>query len=756
MIAKTILHYKILEKLGEGGMGVVYKAEDTKLKRTVALKFLPQDLSRDEESKERFIHEAQAASALDHPNICTIHEIDETEDGQMFIAMACYEGESLREKIKSQDAGLSVNEAVEIAIQVAEGLSKAHKKQILHRDLKPANIMLTSEKVVKIVDFGLAKLAGQTKLTKSGTMMGTASYMSPEQVQGAKVDQRTDIWSFGVVLFEMLTADLPFKGDYQPALTYAIMNEEPPLLANLRKDTSSHLHKIVEKSLQKEPANRYEDMKGLLKDLRSVSKESASEPSLPVRKQEVVPSIAVLPFSNMSADKEQTYFCDGMAEEIINALVKIEGLRVAARTSSFAFKGKHEDIREIGKKLNVDKVLEGSVRKSGKRLRITAQLINIEDGYHLWSERYDRELEDVFEIQDEISLAIVAALKVKLVDRKDKPLIKPPTDNLEAYDAYLRGVYCFNQRKKTENDKAIALFAQATNIDAKFALAFAGLAYAYIEKLFTYQPQKKWEEKAFVALKKALALDPELAEAYVAQGNLLWTKSNHFPHAEAIAEYERAIELKPTLAEAHNELARALWHVGALNRAYSELKRALEIDPTYVDVKFRMGMLKLQRGHFESAFSLLRKIPQEALVEWVDALIALCLFYLDRKDEAFAHIKDLDEALSASPEVISTEAIFLAMEGKEKEVIKKINLATKKGKHFGHFHHVTNNFAAAYAVMNKKKLALDYLEETADDGFPCYPWFEIDPCLENIRKEPRFVKLMERLRNQWEKFEAKV
>ena len=419
------------------------------------------------------------------------------------------------------------------------------------------------------------------------------------------------------------------------------------------------------------------------------------ERASPLQGQISPKSVAVLPFSNMSADKEQAYFCDGMAEEIINALAKIEGLRVAARTSSFAFKGKHEDIREIGKKLNVDKILEGSVRKSGKRLRITAQLINIEDGYHLWSERYDRELEDVFEIQDEISRAIVAALKVKLVDRKDKPLIKRPTDNLEAYDAYLRGVYCFNQRKKTENDKAIALFEQATNIDPKFALAFAGLAYAYIEKLFTYQPQKKWEEKAFVALKKALALDPELAEAYVAKGNLLWTKSNHFPHAEAIAEYERAIELKPTLVEAHNELARALWHVGALNRAYNELETALEIDPTYVDVKFRMGVIELQRCHFERALSLFRKIPQEAIIEWVDAFIALCLFYLDRKDEAFAHLEDLDEALSASPEVVSTEAIFLAMEGKGKEVIKKIDLATKKGKHFGHFHHITNNFAAA-------------------------------------------------------------
>jgi serine/threonine protein kinase len=410
MIGQTISHYKILEKLGGGGMGVVYKAEDTKLKRLVALKFLPPDLTRDDEAKERFVHEAQAASALDHPNICTIHEIGETEDRQLFICMAYYEGETLKKKVSSNQ--LSVDSVIEIAIQIAQGLAKAHEKGIVHRDIKPANLFLTNDGILKILDFGLAKLAGVTRLTKSGTTLGTVAYMSPEQMQGEEVDHRTDIWALGVVMYEMLTGKLPFKGEYEQAVMYSILNEKPEPITTTRLDVPADLEKIVNKCLEKKTSERYKLVEETLTDLKSLKKEiefrtvkkwlirtkfllkkrlyfysgifalllsligigfyfqrDAEE------KGEAVPSetfrIAVLPLVNISPDPQDEYFADGMTEELISTLSKISGLRVIARTSVMQYKGTNKSIAEIGHALKVGTILEGSVRKAANKLRIT-------------------------------------------------------------------------------------------------------------------------------------------------------------------------------------------------------------------------------------------------------------------------------------------------------------------------------------------------------------------------------------------------
>jgi serine/threonine protein kinase len=514
--------YEILATIGAGGMGEVYRAKDTRLGRTVAIKIL------NKEHLQRFEREARAIAALSHTNICQIHDI-----GSDYLVLEYVEGKSL-------SSPLPEREAVRLAIQIAAALEEAHQKGVIHRDLKPSNIMVTDKGSVKLLDFGLAKLYEQDAstsgsptadfpATQAGAVLGTLAYMSPEQAQGQQADARSDIFSFGLVLYEMLSGRRAFAGDSNLAIMNAIVKDEPhPLKA------SASFDKIVRKCLEKQPSGRYQTISevklALEKVLEEMQSKSVTEPQ---------PSIAVLPFVNMSGDKEQEYFSDGLAEEIINALAQIPGLKVIARTSAFAFRGKEQDITKIAEALRVRTILEGSVRRSGNRIRITTQLIDASDGSHLWSKRYDREMTDVFAIQDEISHAIAEKLRVRL--EGDRPLVKRYTQNVEAYNLYLIGRYHFLKYTPEGTAQSKDYFEKATELDPNYALAWFGLAhlYHYLGGMGLIPP-KLANSQCYQATLKALQLDKALPQAHAMIAVL---RANAYEWQEAELGFRRALEL---------------------------------------------------------------------------------------------------------------------------------------------------------------------------------------------------------------------
>jgi serine/threonine protein kinase/tetratricopeptide (TPR) repeat protein len=747
MIGKTISHYRILEKLGEGGMGVVYKAQDTKLKRTVALKFLTPQALGSEEERTRLVQEAQAAAALNHPHIATIYEIDEVE-GETFIAMGYIDGQSLKQKIES--GPLKLDQALEIAIQVAEGLQEAHDMGIVHRDIKSANIMVTSKGQAKIMDFGLAKLAGRMEITKTGTTMGTAAYMSPEQARGEPVDHRTDIWSLGVVLYEMLSGQLPFKSEYEQAVVYSILNEEPEPIKNLRPSVPIELERLIAKTLAKSTDERYQHINDVLVDLRKLRKElesniSKEQPST----KKPQPSIAVLPFTNLSADKEQEYFCDGMAEEIINALTHVEGLRVVARTSAFSFRGKEIDIREIGKKLNVGTLLEGSVRKAGNRLRISAQLVNVADGYHLWSEKYDRDIgelccpEDIFAIQDGISLAIVDKLKVKLLGGEKAKLIKRHTEDLDAYNLYLKGRYFWNKRTEESLTRAIGCFEQAITEDPNFALAYAGLADSYnLLGFYGVLPPKETFPKAKASAIRALELDEVTAEAHT---SLAFARLYHdWNWMDAEKEFKRAFELNPRYPTAHHWYAEYLASMGRTDEVINEAKQALKFDPLSLIINTMLGFAFYLSHQYDQAMEQLHR-TLEMDANFVPAHFFLGLVYVRRSmfEKAIAEFERAIILFPGSTLWLAALGHVFAVSGKRDEAQRVVEeLKEISRRRYVPLYYV----AAVYADLGDKDQAFEWLEKSYEECDSWLVFLRVDPLWDSLRSDPRFTKLLKKMR----------
>ncbi|MGD2087867.1 MAG: protein kinase [Candidatus Aminicenantes bacterium] len=796
MIGQTISHYKILEKLGEGGMGVVYKAEDTKLKRTVALKFLPPELMRDPGAKERFLHEAQAAAALEHQHICNIYEIDETGE-QIFIVMSCFEGQTLKEKI---DTGpLKINEALKIAIQAAEGLQAAHEKEIIHRDIKSANIMVTEKGQTKIMDFGLAKLKGQTKITKEGSTLGTAPYMSPEQAQGADVDHRTDIWSLGVVLYEMITGQLPFKGEYEQAVIYSIINEQPEPLTALRTGVSMELERIVNKTLEKNPSERYQHADDLIVDLRKLKKQTepemmAATKRTPIETPKKSPkiyyitgvlmlaviivvggyfffkgeqetrkpvietvefvetkwknSIAVLPFVDLSPQKDQEYFCDGMTDDIITKLTRIGKLKVISRTSVMRYKNTTKDIKVIGKELNVGTILEGSIRKEKDNIRVTAQLINIKDGFHLWADTFDRKLESVFDVQDEVSKAIAEALQVELSPETLKSQQANRPKNIEAYEYYLKGVYILDSRYiiyKREEDfqAAIKMFKKALEIDPDYINAYSGLVYAYDIHWELTGETKQDLDMLINYSEKIYSLAPNSIYEIFCMGWVNFRKGNY---EKAYQYFKRVVEVFPnhSFSKINHGIGYFLSSQGLYRHAIKYFSREVEIDPFYLYAQDWLGNCFEYLGEFKKALIYYKKAleisPNDVYNLGKCAKLLLITKKYSEAEELLARAEKIDHNYSWLP---FWKALLPAAKGEKDKALSLYNKEDWNG-------------LQIYSLLVIKQEATRILDKLAKDKLAKNDYYFHyiilinNPFFDNLRDEPRFKEIVEKAKQVYE------
>jgi serine/threonine protein kinase/Tfp pilus assembly protein PilF len=713
MVGRTLGHFRILGKLGEGGMGAVYRAQDLTLQRELALKFLSIELAADPTARQRLLKEARAASRLNHPNIATVYEVGE-EGGTSFIAMELVHGESLKQVLLRGVPPRA--QFLDVARQIAEGLNEAHLAGVLHRDIKPGNVMLDTKGRAKILDFGLAMFAGkergpgeaaETFVTRTATQWstgGTVPYMSPEQLQGEPTDTRSDIFSFGVLLYECLSGRLPFRGETSIDILHKILRQPPPPLRTVVPDISPEWEQLVERCLAKAPDQRFHSMAELLQSLQRIA--------APAPKAEK--SLAVLYFENLSNSKEDEYFRDGMTEDVITELLKIKGLRVFPRATVFAFRDRPVTATQVGQQLNAAYVLGGSLRRAGNRLRITAQLIDTGDGFPVWAERYDRQLEDVFAIQDEIAQNIARELRLMLTEKEKLAIKKVPTADVQAYDHYLRGRQFFHQFRRKGFDFARQMFARAIVIDAGYARAYAGVADCCSFLYQYWEPSEANLKEADAASRKALELDPELAEAHASRG---FAFSLNRRYKEAQEEFEKAIRLNPNLFEAYYFRARAYFAEGRLAEAAQAYEQASMVNPedyqsptlvaqvynglgrkAEAEASYRRG-LQVAEKHLELN-------PDDARALYLGAN---CLCQLGERE------KSLEWAARA-----------IAIDPDDPGVLY--------------------NVACFYALQEERlEEAVDCLERAIKNGFGHKEWIRNDSDLNLLRSNPRFQVLLESL-----------
>ena len=752
---QTIAHFKILEKIGSGGMGVVYKAEDTTLGRSVALKFLPADVLTSASAQERFLREARAAAALNHPNICIVHEVG-FHEGRQFIAMELLEGQALRQRLGSAGpVHIPADEVLDLAIQIADALSAAHSKGIIHRDLKPANIFITRRGQAKILDFGLAKFAGarqettettltaEESLTNPGSAVGTIAYMSPEQARGEELDARSDLFSLGAVLYEIATGRQAFIGNTSVAVYDSILHGVPTSPKRLNPEIPDRLEQIINRALEKERRLRYQTASDLLIDLQRLKRDRDSGRMAAAAETARTPSLAVLPFANLSADKEQEYFSDGLAEEIINALTQISGLKVIARTSAFAFKGKNEDIRRIAELLGVDNILEGSVRRSGNRLRITAQLISAADGSHLWSERYDREMADVFDIQDEISQTIAGKLHARLAG--SGPLVKRYTDNVDAYSLYLKGRYQVCRFTPDSLAKSKDCFEQAIAIEPNYALAWSGLGfYYYMLGYCAYTPPKQANAESSQAVLKALELDETLPEAHTVAGSL---RALDYDWRGAARELTRALEFDPqseNVLDGYNFFY--LVPMRRLDEAIAGTRKALERDPLSPLLQFHLAYWYFYARQYDRAIEQSRSLIEMDPNYWpIHAVIAACFMRTGKIEESI-HACETATRLSARlPYGLGLLGSIYAGAGRIGEATKLLEELHELERKI---YVPPNCISRLFMGLGEIDKALEWFEKAVDEHDSWAIHLGVDPGFDPLRSHPRYHSLMRKMNLQ--------